>query len=137
SPPPVNTPMRMASQGTSLVRSPARGYVLAAAAAAMWGLNGSIGRSLLDDGVSALRLSQLRSFGSWLILVAVLAAWRPELLRIDRRDIPSLAFLGIAGLAFVHATYFLAIDRLDIGVAVTIQYLAPLLLLLWLRLAHG
>jgi drug/metabolite transporter (DMT)-like permease len=102
----------------------------------MWGLNGSMGRSLLDDGVSALRLSQLRSFGSWAILVAVLAAWRPELLRVDRRDVPSLAFLGIVGLAGVHATYFLAIERLDIGVAVTIQYLAPLLLLLWLRVVH-
>jgi drug/metabolite transporter (DMT)-like permease len=113
------------------VRSPARGYALAAAAAAMWGLNGSMGRSLLDDGVSAVRLSQLRSFGSWLILLIVLAAWRPGLLRVERREIPSLAFLGVAGLAAVHATYFLAIERLDIGVAVTIQYLAPLLLLLW------
>jgi drug/metabolite transporter (DMT)-like permease len=102
----------------------------------MWGLNGSMGRSLLDDGVSALRLSQLRSFGSWVILVAVLAAWRPGLLRVERRDIPALAFLGVAGLALVHATYFLAIERLDVGVAVTIQYLAPLLLLIWLRLVH-
>jgi drug/metabolite transporter (DMT)-like permease len=109
---------------------------LAAAAATMWGLNGSMGRSLLDDGVSALRLSQLRSFGSWVILVAVLAAWRPGLLRVERRDIPALAFLGVAGLALVHATYFLAIERLDVGVAVTIQYLAPLLLLIWLRLVH-
>jgi drug/metabolite transporter (DMT)-like permease len=128
--------MRIDRQGTSLVRSPARGYVLAAAAATMWGLNGSMGRSLLDDGVSALRLSQLRSFASWAILAAVLAAWRPELLRVDRRDLPSFAFLGIAGLALVHATYFLAIERLDVGVAVTIQYLAPLLLLVWLRVVH-
>jgi drug/metabolite transporter (DMT)-like permease len=103
----------------------------------MWGLNGSMGRSLLDDGVSALRLSQLRSFGSWLILLVVLAGWRPELLRVERREIPALAFLGIAGLALVHATYFLAIERLDVGVAVTIQYLAPLVLLVWLRLVHG
>ena len=43
----------------------------------------------------------------------------------------------MSGLAGVHATYFLAIDRLQIGVAVTIQYLAPLLLLIWLRLVHG
>jgi drug/metabolite transporter (DMT)-like permease len=103
----------------------------------MWAMNGNLARFLLDDGVSAFRLAQLRSLGSWLILLLVLALRRRDLLRVDRSEIPALALLGVAGLAMVHATYFLAIERLDIGVAVTIQYLAPLVLLVWLRLAHG
>jgi drug/metabolite transporter (DMT)-like permease len=103
----------------------------------MWALNGNLARYLLDEGVSAFRLAQLRSFGSWVILLAVLGTARPELLRVERRELPALAFLGVVGLAGVHATYFLAIRHLDVGVAVTIQYLAPLLLLLWLRVAHG
>lgn len=119
------------------VRHPARGYALAAAAAAMWALNASLARYLLEDGVSALRLSQLRSFGSWLILLCVLALVRRDLLRVDRRRVPALAVLGIAGLALVHATYFVAIGRLQIGVALTIEYLAPLVLLVWLRVVHG
>jgi drug/metabolite transporter (DMT)-like permease len=94
-------------------------------------------RYLLDDGVDAVRLSQLRSMGSWLLLLAALGLTRPGLLRVDRRELPSLALLGVVGLAGVHATYFLAIDRLEIGPAVTIQYLAPLVLLVWLRVAHG
>jgi drug/metabolite transporter (DMT)-like permease len=118
-------------------RMPARGYALAAAGAAMWALNGNLARYLLDDGVSPVRLSQLRSFGSWLILLVVLATARRDLLGVDRRELPRLAFLGVVGLAGVHAMYFLAIDRLEIGVAVTIEYLAPLVLLVWLRLAHG
>lgn len=118
-------------------RKPALGYALAAAAAAMWALNGSMARFLLDDGVSAARLSELRSLGSFVILLAVLGVARPALLRVDRADVADLAFLGIAGLALVHAAYFAAIDRLEIGVALTIQYLAPVLLLLWLRFAHG
>jgi drug/metabolite transporter (DMT)-like permease len=122
---------------TGHVRSTRLGYLLASAAAAMWALNGSLARFLLDDGVGALRLAQLRSALSWVILVGILAAARPGLLRVERRDVPRLAFLGIAGLALVHATYFFAIDRLEIGVALTIQYLGPLLILLWLRLAHG
>jgi drug/metabolite transporter (DMT)-like permease len=117
-------------------RHPARGYALAATGAAMWAMNGNLARYLLDDGVSALRLAELRSFGSWLILVLALVLWKPELLRVDRSEVPALALLGVAGLAAVHATYFLAIERLQIGVAVTIQYLAPLLLLVWLRLVH-
>ncbi|MBA3302003.1 MAG: EamA family transporter [Thermoleophilaceae bacterium] len=118
-------------------RRPALGYLLAASAAILWSLNGSLARFLLDDGLGAERLSQLRSLGSWLILVIALALLRPKLLRVERREIPALVFVGIAGLAFVHALYFVAIDRLQIGVALTIQYLAPLLILLWLRLAHG
>ena len=113
------------------------GYALAATAAALWALNGSLARFLLDDGVSALRLAQLRSLLSWAILVGVLAAARPALLRVRREDLPRLAFLGIGGLALVHATYFLAIDRLEIGVALVIQYLGPLLVLLYLRVGHG
>ena len=118
-------------------RRPAWGYALVAAAATMWALNGSMGRYLLDDGVDAVRLSELRSLGSWLLLLLVLAVARRDLLRVDSRALPALAVLGVVGLAGVHATYFAAIDRVAIGVAVTIQYLAPVLLLVWLRVAHG
>ena len=118
-------------------RHPAHGYALALTAAAMWSLNGSLARYLLEDGISALRLSQLRSAGSWLILLAALLLTRRDLVRVERRQLPALAFLGIAGLAAVHACYFLAIERLQIGVALTIQYMAPLVLLVWLRAVHG
>jgi drug/metabolite transporter (DMT)-like permease len=118
-------------------RRPGRGYALAAAGAALFSLNGSIARYLLDDGVDALRLSQLRSAGAWLLLLLILGAGRRDLLRVDRRELPSLALLGVLGLAAVHSTFFIAVDRLQIGPATTIQYLAPLLLLVWLRVVHG
>jgi drug/metabolite transporter (DMT)-like permease len=111
--------------------------MLVAAGAAMFALGGNLARYLLDDGVSATRLSQLRSAGSLVLLAVALAATRRDLLRVRRSDVPSLAFLGICGLALVHATYYEAIHRLEIGVALTIQYMAPLLLLVWLRVFHG
>jgi drug/metabolite transporter (DMT)-like permease len=117
-------------------RSTRLGYLLAVAAAAMWALNGSLVRFLLDDGVSALRLAQLRTGLSWLFLLVAVLAVRPALLQVRREDVPRLAFLGIVGLAGVSATYFLAIDRLEIGAALTIQYLGPLLILVWLRVFH-
>jgi hypothetical protein len=58
-------------------RRPTRGYALAAAGATMWALNGNLARWLLDDGMSAVRLAQLRSLGSWALLVAALALARP------------------------------------------------------------
>jgi drug/metabolite transporter (DMT)-like permease len=118
-------------------RSAARGYLLAASAAALWALHGSLSRYLIDDGVDAFRLSELRSAGSFAILVVVLGTWRRPLLRIERSDLALFAFLGIAGLAAVHAAYYTAIDHLNVGPALTIQYLAPLIVLLWLWLFHA
>ncbi|MEA2390793.1 MAG: hypothetical protein QOK31_902 [Solirubrobacteraceae bacterium] len=87
--------------------------------------------------MSAARLAQLRATASLVILLAgLLAVRRWDLLRVDRADIPRLAFFGLA-LALNHATYFLAIHKLKIGVALTIEYLAPLLVLAWLRIGHG
>jgi drug/metabolite transporter (DMT)-like permease len=110
---------------------------MAALAATLWALNGSIARYLLDDGMPAVRLSQLRSLVSFLILLVAIGLARPALLRVRRDDVPRLAFIGVFGLAAVHATYFLAIKRLDIGVALTVEYLAPILMLGWLALVHG
>jgi drug/metabolite transporter (DMT)-like permease len=121
----------------ALDRSPRFGYVLAAVAASMWALNGSFARLLIDDGVSPFHLSEMRSALSFVLLAGWLAITRRDQLRVRRDELPALAWLGIGGLAFVHATYFLAIERLDVGVALTIQYLGPLLILLWLRLFHG
>lgn len=114
----------------------ALGYGLVVAAVTLWSLNASISRALLDDGLSALRLSELRSIGAWLLLVAFICVLRPGLLRVERSQVPQLVFLGIAGFAAVYATYFVAIERLQIGVALTLEYLAPLMLLgyLWLVL---
>jgi drug/metabolite transporter (DMT)-like permease len=121
---------------TPHTRSPKLGYALAATAATLWALNGSLARFLLDDGIPPARLAELRSLGTFVAIVAIIAVARPALFRIHRADLGQLAVFGIIGLAGVQALYFAAIARLDIGVALTIQYLGPLLLLVWLKLVH-
>jgi drug/metabolite transporter (DMT)-like permease len=117
-------------------RSPRLSYALAAAGAGRWALNGSLARFLLDDGVPAARLAQLRALATCAVLAAALAVVRPGALRVAPEDLPRFALLGIGGLALNNALYFVAIDHLPIGVALTIQYLAPLWVLLWLRVAY-
>lgn len=111
--------------------------MLAATAATLWALNGSLARFILDDHMSAARLAELRSVFAFLILAIALAVARPRLLRIRRTDLPRFALLGILGFAGVNVFYFAAIARLQVGVALTIQYLGPIVLLIWLKLAHG
>ena len=118
-------------------RRPRLGYLLAAVAAAMFAVNGSIAKLLLEDGVSAAHLSQLRVTVAFVLLAGALALVDRRRLRIARADVPRMAWLGFAGVAIVQFSYFLAIERLPISVALVIQFTGPLMVLLWLRLAHG
>lgn len=118
-------------------RSAARGYALAATAAALWALHGSLALFLIEDGVKSPRLSEMRSAGSFLILLVALALVNRPLLRVRRRDVRLFVVLGIPGLALVHFAYYEGVDKLGVGPALTIQYLAPALLLVWLVVFHG
>jgi drug/metabolite transporter (DMT)-like permease len=118
-------------------RRPRLGYLLAAVAALMFAVNGSLARYLLDDGVSAAHLSQLRVTVAFVLLAGALVLVDRRRLRIARADVPRMAWLGLAGVAIVQLSYFLAIERLPISVALVIQFTGPLMVLLWLWLAHG
>jgi drug/metabolite transporter (DMT)-like permease len=118
-------------------RRPRLGYALAAVAALMFAVNGSIAKFLLEDGVTAAHLSQLRVTLSFVLLAGALALVDRRRLRIARADVPRMAWLGLAGVAIVQLSYFLAIERLPISVALVIQFTGPLMVLLWLRAVHG
>jgi drug/metabolite transporter (DMT)-like permease len=117
-------------------RSPRLGYAMAACAAILWAVNGGVSKAILASGISALRLSQVRSGGALVGLVVVLLLTAPERLRVRASELPFLAVFGIAGLAFVQWFYFLAIHRLALGIALLLQYTAPLLVALWARYAY-
>jgi drug/metabolite transporter (DMT)-like permease len=109
---------------------------MAATAAVLWGVNGAVSKTILSTGLSSERLAQVRSLGAAAGLLAVVAVVAPGRLRLRRAELPHLVAFGVAGLAFVQWFYFLAIHRLDIGVALLIEYLAPLLVALWARFAQ-
>jgi drug/metabolite transporter (DMT)-like permease len=114
-------------------RHPRLGYLMAASAAILWGVNGGVSKTILATGLSSERLAQVRSLGAALGLVAILAVAAPGRLRLTRRELPHLLAFGVGGLAFVQFFYFLAIHRLAIGIALLVEYLAPLLVALWAR----
>ena len=103
-------------------------------AATLFAVNGTVSKVLLASGLTSPRLTELRVTGAVAGLAAALALLRPQLLRLSVRELPFLAFFGIAGVALVQWLYFFAINRLQIGIALVIQYLAPLLVALWARL---
>ena len=114
-------------------RSAAAGYAMVCVAAALFGFNGTVSKVILAADVSSLRLTQIRSTGALLLLAAVALVVARRTLAVDRRELPFLVVFGVGGLAFVQLFYFLAIHRLPIGIALLIQYVAPLLVALWAR----
>ncbi len=106
---------------------------MAASAATLWAVNGTVSKVILAAGVSSLRLSQVRTTGALVGFVLVLCILAPSRLRASRRELPFLALFGICGLAFVQWFYFLSIHRLAVGIALLIEYLGALLVALWAR----
>jgi drug/metabolite transporter (DMT)-like permease len=115
---------------------PLVGYALVWAAVVFWSVNASVAKIVLESaGLSALRLAEVRATGAALLLFAGVALLNRSALRLRRREPVFLAAFGILGLALVQLFYFVAISRLDIGIALLIQYLAPVFVALWARFA--
>jgi drug/metabolite transporter (DMT)-like permease len=106
---------------------------MAASAATLWGINGTVSKVILATGFSSLRLAQVRCTGAFAGLLLWLLLTSPARARVRARELPLLAVFGIGGVAFVQWFYFLAIHRLAVGIALLIQYLAPLFVALWAR----
>jgi drug/metabolite transporter (DMT)-like permease len=118
-------------------RHPRLGYAMALTAASLWAVNGVVSKVIIESGdVPSQRLTEVRTTGAFLLLFAALALVRPASLRVRRAELPTLLIFGLLGLAFVQWFYFEAISRLDIGVALLIQYVAPVLVALWARFAY-
>ena len=106
-------------------------------AATLWAVNGVVSKVIIESGdVSAKRLTEVRTTGAFALLFLALVLSRPGLLRVRREELPVLLTFGLLGLAFVQWFYFEAISRLDIGVALLIQYVAPVLVALWARFVY-
>src|SRR5438552_8207023 len=112
-------------------RRPAIGYTMALSAGTLFAVNGAVSKVMLKSGLSSLRLTEARCTGALVGLALILLATRPASLRTTRGgELAFLAVFGVGGVALVQLFYFLAIHRLEIGVSLVIQYLAPLLVAL-------
>jgi len=112
-------------------RRPGVGYAMVVSAALLFALNGTVSKVVLQSGISSLQLTQVRATGAFLGFAIVLALARRGSLRLTRRELPYLVVFGIAGVAFVQWLYFVSISRLPIGIALLIEYIAPILIAVW------
>ncbi|WP_405651750.1 EamA family transporter [Streptomyces sp. NBC_01386] len=118
-----------ASQGIQANRGRGVGLGLALVSALAFGGSGVAAKPLIEAGLDPLHVVWLRVAGA--ALVMLLVAWRHRALVVQRPAL--LAGFGLLAVAGVQACYFAAISRIPVGVALLIEYLAPALVLGWVR----
>lgn len=110
------------------------------AAAALFGLNGTVSKIAMQSGLTSQQLVLLRISGAAIVFVAI-AWWRRSRggpsLRLRRDEIAGVAAFGIVGVVLLQWTYFVAIERLPVGVALLVEYTAPVMVALWVRFGRG
>ena len=113
------------------------GLAFAVASALSFGLSGALARGLLDAGWSAGAVVLAR-LGIGALVVAPVAAralrGRWGALRANAWFVLVFGAFPVAGAQFA---YFSAVQRMDVGPALLIEYTAPAAVVVWLWLRHG
>ncbi len=105
------------------------GLGLALVSALAFGGSGVAAKPLIEAGLDPLHVVWLRVAGAALVMLPFAVRHRA----LPRRRPGLLAGFGLLGVAGVQACYFAAISRIPVGVALLVEYLAPALVLGWVR----
>lgn len=114
----------------------ALGVAFAVGASVLFSVNATVSKLVLQHGLTSVQLVSIRSAGAAVLLMVFTAVTRPHALRVGRRELGFLVVYGICGIAMVQWLYFVAIGRMPVGVALLLEYTAPLMVALWVRFAR-
>ncbi|MFJ3446223.1 EamA family transporter [Streptomyces sp. NPDC086081] len=117
------------SDSSPSARGRGAGLSLALLSALAFGGSGVAAKPLIEAGLDPLHVVWLRVAGAALVMLPLAVRHRGLL----RRRPGLLAGFGLLAVAGVQACYFAALSRIPVGVALLIEYLAPALVLGWVR----
>ena len=131
--------MTTVTDDRSVIRhsSATTGLAFAVASAVSFGLSGALARGLLDAGWTAGSAVSVRIAIAAVVLAvpgALALRGRWHLLRESRLTV--IAY-GVAAVAGAQLCYFYAVSYMQVGVALLIEYTAPVAVVVWLWLRHG
>ncbi len=110
------------------------GLAMATVSAAAFGSSGPMGKALIDAGWTAGAAVLVRLGGAAVILWVAAAILLRGRLRLSAGAVRTLLLYGTVAMAGVQLAFFNAVRTLDVGVALLLEYLAPVLLLTWTSL---
>lgn len=127
----MNTPDAVVRQHTPT------GLLLAVTSALSFGASGTMARGLMDAGWSpgaafAVRVTLAAS------ILAIPGLWAVRgRLHVLVTHARTIVLYGLSAVVCAQLFYFMAVQRLDVGIALLIEYTAPVAVVLWMWLAHG
>lgn len=112
------------------------GLGLALVSASSFGLSGPLGRGLMEAGWSSAAAVAARVLLAALVLVPAALVQLRGKRHLLRRNAPVVVAYGLVAVAGCQLAYFNAVARMDVGVALLVEYTAPVAVVLWLWLRH-
>lgn len=110
------------------------GVALALVSAATFGSSGSLAKGLIELGWTSGSAVLVRLGGAAVVLtVAALISLRGRL-KLRATSLRLLFLYGLIAMAGTQLAFFNAVRTLDVGVALLLEFLAPVLLLVWTSL---
>ncbi|MET9336943.1 EamA family transporter [Nonomuraea sp. NPDC003804] len=109
------------------------GLAIAFVSSWCFAFSGPMAKFLGAAGLAPLEAVWARMAGAGLLLLAVLAVVKPRALRIPRSRLPFFGAYAVMAVAGVQSLYFVAITRLPVGIALLLEFMAPVMVVLWVR----
>jgi drug/metabolite transporter (DMT)-like permease len=119
---------------------PWRGYFFVAAATLCWGAAAAVGKYIFNGGlfaghalISPMVLTQTRTTFTVLVFgPLLLLRFGRRIFNINRTDLILCALVGTLGVACSNFFYYLAVQKSTVSLAITVQYTAPLWVLIYM-----
>ncbi|WP_374202670.1 DMT family transporter [Amycolatopsis sp. GM8] len=110
-----------------------RGTALILVSSVCFGMSGTIAKPAMIAGLSPEQVAAARIGLAAVVLLAGIGLVRPRLLRVRKTEWPLLLGYGLLGVAGVQLCYFVAVQRLPVGIAILLEFMSPVLIALWTR----
>ncbi|HWV49844.1 MAG TPA: EamA family transporter [Microbacterium sp.] len=113
------------------------GVAIAIGAAFSFGMSGAWARGLIDAGWTPGAAVTARLWvGALILLIPALLVLRGRWAAV-RRNLGMVVAYGLVSVTAAQLCYFQAVARMDVGIALLIEYTAPIAVVIWLWLRRG
>ncbi|MCD2105736.1 EamA family transporter [Rhodococcus erythropolis] len=113
------------------------GLIFALLSAATFGVSGPFAKSLIESGWSPGGAVFARVAGGALVMMVIaVATQRPRLRQVGAHTRTVLLY-GVFAISGVQLCFFNAVQHLSVGVALLLEYLAPIIVIGWVWITKG
>jgi drug/metabolite transporter (DMT)-like permease len=109
------------------------GYLLLIIGVSLFAFNASVAKLVMQAALGAPELTAIRITGAFLVLLPIAYFRARPYLKVTRKEIPKFIGFGVLGLTMTQFLYFAALERIEVGLAIIIEYLSPIIVALYLR----